>query len=100
MVAPPGEHTLSFRMAGCVPVSTTILAAPNTVWAAIYWAMALGSPCLTPPSASASMNMKTYAGPLPLSPDTASSRFSLTSKEIPHESMKSFTVAESSGDAL
>src|SRR6266568_3155684 len=34
MVVPPGEVTFSFSSVGCSPVSTTIRAAPRTVWAA------------------------------------------------------------------
>ena len=34
MVVPPGEHTLSFSIAGCSPVVKTISAAPLTVIAA------------------------------------------------------------------
>ena len=34
MVVPPGEDTMSFSCAGCMPVSSIILAAPITVWAA------------------------------------------------------------------
>src|SRR5262249_39016494 len=34
IVVPPGLATMSFRVPGCSPVSSTILAAPSTVWAA------------------------------------------------------------------
>ena len=34
MVEPPGEHTASFRAPGCFPLSSTIRAAPSTIWAA------------------------------------------------------------------
>ena len=41
------------------------------------------------------MNMKTYAGPLPVSPVTASSNDSLSSKAIPTAYMNILTVSES-----
>lgn len=55
---------------GCSPVSRTMTAAPFTVWAASFIAIALGRPIRTPPSASASISTKMYAGPLPLTPVT------------------------------
>lgn len=56
---------------GCVPVSSTIVAAPLTVCAASLRAVARGRPIRTPPSARASISTKMYAGPLPLTPVTA-----------------------------
>ena len=50
----------------------TMRAAPDTVCAASARALSRGSPAATAPSASASMARNTYAGPLPLSPVTAS----------------------------
>ena len=73
MVVPPGLATASFSAPGCCPVSSTIFAAPSTVWAASASATSRGRPHFTPPSASASMNTYTNAGPLPLRPVTASS---------------------------
>lgn len=55
IVVPPGEHTSSFNWIGCLPVSSTVLAAPSNVCAANFIAVALAIPCLTPPSASASI---------------------------------------------
>jgi hypothetical protein len=55
IVAPPGEHTSSLSWPVCLPVSKTVLAAPNNVWAANLIAISLGSPCFTPPSANASI---------------------------------------------
>lgn len=69
--APAGEATESLRAPGCCPLSSTILAAPSTVWAARAWARLRGSPARTPPSARASIMRNTYAGPLPLRPLTA-----------------------------
>ena len=43
IVLPPGEQTISLSSPGCLPVSSTILAAPNTVCAASLCAVALGS---------------------------------------------------------
>ena len=67
-VVPPGEVTASFNCAGCCPVSNTIFADPRTVCAARIVATSLGKPILTPPSDNASINIYTYAGPLPLNP--------------------------------
>ena len=69
---------MSLSTPGCLPVSITILAEPSTVCAASCWATSLGSPARTPPSASASIMTKMYAGPLPLRPVTALSSFSST----------------------
>ena len=86
MVVPPGDVTLSFSRPGCSPVSSAILAAPNTVCAASCRAASRGSPIFTPPSASASMMRKTYAGPLPLRPVTASMSRSSTTTTRPTDS--------------
>ena len=72
IVVPAGDVTWSRSSAGCLPVSSTILAAPKSVCAANSSASLRGSPAATPPSASASMTRKAKAGPLPESPVTAS----------------------------
>ena len=72
MAVPPGLVTWSFSRPGCSPVSSTSLAAPSTVWAARAIATGRDRPTFTPPSASASMAMKTKAGPEPERPVTAS----------------------------
>lgn len=72
IVEPPGEATLSFKTPGCVSpfyeLSSTILAAPSTVFAANLREFYLDNPAFTPPSAIASIIMKIYAGALPLMP--------------------------------
>lgn len=67
----------------------TMRAAPDTVWAASARALSRGRPAATAPSASASMARNTYAGPLPLSPVTASIMRSstLTAKPDPIETV-------------
>ena len=44
IVVPPGEVTISLSCPGCLPVSSTILALPRTVWAASVWATSRGRP--------------------------------------------------------
>ena len=61
----------------------TMRAAPETVCAASASALSRGSPAATAPSASASMARNTYAGPLPLSPVTASIMRSSTGMASP-----------------
>ena len=56
---PPGETTMSLSSAGCLPVSITSLALPNTVCNANVLAMSRGIPTYTPASINASMNRKT-----------------------------------------
>src|SRR3990170_466177 len=55
IVVPAGVTTISFSLAGCSPVSTTIFAAPRVVCAAKTVEMSLGNPSLTPASAKASI---------------------------------------------
>ena len=74
---------MSFNSAGCFPVSNTILALPRTDCAANEYACVLGIPASTAASAIASINMKTYAGELPLTPTTASIRCSDTTLALP-----------------
>mmetsp|Transcript_74488 Transcript_74488/g.125495 ORF Transcript_74488/g.125495 Transcript_74488/m.125495 type:complete len:207 (-) Transcript_74488:178-798(-) len=100
MVVPPGEVTASFNCPGCLPVSSTIFAAPCTVCAASCVATFRGRPAATPPSDSASMNMYTYAGPLPLSPVTASSSRSSTEYAMPTLSKRLLMTSMSSLVAL
>ena len=71
IVVPPGLATWSFSTPGCSPVAWHMAAAPLTVCTASCIATPRGSPARTPPSARASIIMKTYAGPLPLRPVTA-----------------------------
>mmetsp|Transcript_38228 Transcript_38228/g.53065 ORF Transcript_38228/g.53065 Transcript_38228/m.53065 type:complete len:206 (-) Transcript_38228:573-1190(-) len=102
MVVPPGEVTMSFKAPGCLPVSITILDAPYTVCAARDMAMSRGRPARTPPSANASIITNTYAGPLPLSPVTASSSFSSTLWMTPTDAKRapaSFSSASSQPEA-
>src|SRR6266850_35978 len=69
---PPGELTMSLSAPGCMPVSSKSFAAPRTVWVASVIAVIRSSPIRTPPSASDSITMATYAGPEPDRPVTAS----------------------------
>src|SRR5690606_13672757 len=82
---PAGDVTRSRRTAGWSSPSRTILAAPSTVCAASVKATGRGSPAATPPSESASMTVKTYAGPLPERPVTASMSDSSTLTAVPTE---------------
>lgn len=50
--------TSSRKMAGCFSVWMTVFAAPSTVWAANWSAICRGTPCLTAPSAMASITVK------------------------------------------
>ena len=59
------------------------LALPSTIWAAYSCALARGRPQATPPSASASMNWYTQAGPQPETQLAASIRVSGTGSEPP-----------------
>mmetsp|Transcript_2947 Transcript_2947/g.7974 ORF Transcript_2947/g.7974 Transcript_2947/m.7974 type:complete len:226 (-) Transcript_2947:78-755(-) len=97
MVVPAGEVTMSFSSPGCLPVSSTILAAPMTVWAASFVATGLGRPDLTPPSDRASIMRKTYAGPLPLRPVTASRKDSSTDMVMPTVANRDLTSSTSDG---
>src|SRR6058998_1582576 len=72
MVVPPGELTMSLSAPGCSPVSRRSFAAPSTVWVARVIAVARSRPMRTPPSASDSITIATYAGPEPDRPVTAS----------------------------
>ena len=83
MVLPPGLHTASFSSPGCLPLSKTSLALPSTIWAAYSCALARGRPQATPPSASASMNWYTQAGPQPETQLAASIRVSGTGSSRP-----------------
>ncbi len=56
-------------------------------------------PTFTPASASASMMRKMYAGPLPESPVTASSKYSSTTTVFPTASNSIWAVAMSSSEA-
>ena len=51
MVVPPGEHTMSFKTPGCLPVSSISLADPIVEAAANLYALSLGIPALTAASA-------------------------------------------------
>ena len=55
IVVPAGVTTMSFSFAGCSPVSMTIFAEPNVVWAASCRLMSLGKPRRKPASASESI---------------------------------------------
>src|SRR6185436_3767948 len=72
IVVPPGELTMSLSAPGCSPVSSRSFAAPSTVWVARVIAVARSRPMRTPPSASDSITIATYAGPEPDRPVTAS----------------------------
>lgn len=87
--------TASFISPGCLPDSRHYLADPYTVCAASFKAISRGRPILTPPSAIASISKKMYAGPLPLTPVTASSYFSVTSYDNPTEFINNSTVSAS-----
>ena len=76
MVEPPGLHTASFSTPGWLPLSNTMRALPKRVWAAYSWALARGNPAATPPSANASINWYTHAGPQPETQQAASIKFS------------------------
>mmetsp|Transcript_30273 Transcript_30273/g.81370 ORF Transcript_30273/g.81370 Transcript_30273/m.81370 type:complete len:215 (+) Transcript_30273:420-1064(+) len=97
MVVPPGLVTWSLSSPGCLPVSRTMVAAPRTVFAASCVATGRGSPALTPPSLSASMNWNTYAGPEPDRPVTASRSASLTLNAVPRAPSMEPTTAASAG---
>lgn len=96
MVVPPGEQTSSLRTSGCLPVSSTILAAPSTDWAASLTASPLGIPLRTAASAMASITMYTNAGELPATPVTASILDSGTSTARPTAPRTSVTLEASS----
>mmetsp|Transcript_2930 Transcript_2930/g.13194 ORF Transcript_2930/g.13194 Transcript_2930/m.13194 type:complete len:313 (-) Transcript_2930:462-1400(-) len=100
MVVPPGEQTLSLSSPGCDPVSNTIFDAPMTVWAARRLASTRGRPAATPPSASASMNWKTYAGPEPETPTTASMSLSGTTTHSPQPRMSRTTESRSAAASM
>eukprot|EP00962_Isochrysis_galbana_P025494 scaffold7863_cov118-Isochrysis_galbana.AAC.7 len=51
-------HTRSLSAPGCLPVSSTMAAAPFIVCAASFSATSRGSPARTPPSARASIMRK------------------------------------------
>ena len=95
MVVPAGEHTASRSASGCSFVLSTISAAPLTVCAASFTATLLGSPMRTPPHAIASMNMYTYAAPLPDTPVTASIRCSLSHTYSPTDPKSASAAARS-----
>mmetsp|Transcript_16155 Transcript_16155/g.44736 ORF Transcript_16155/g.44736 Transcript_16155/m.44736 type:complete len:263 (-) Transcript_16155:290-1078(-) len=97
IVVPPGLVTSSLSFPGCCLLSLfkTISAAPFTVCAASSIATSLGNPERTPPSASASMNKYTYAGPLPLKPVTAFNKTSLSFLATP-TAPRSFATISSS----
>lgn len=57
-VLPAGDVTLSLSAAGCEPDSIANFPDPITVCDAKRYAKSLGSPILTPPSASASISTK------------------------------------------
>src|SRR6185369_7593981 len=94
---PPGELTMSLSAPGCMPVSSKSLAAPSTVWVARVIAVIRSSPIRTPPSASDSITMATYAGPDPDSPVTASIRLSSSTTTRPTALKISPAVSRSSG---
>mmetsp|Transcript_8190 Transcript_8190/g.17680 ORF Transcript_8190/g.17680 Transcript_8190/m.17680 type:complete len:223 (+) Transcript_8190:226-894(+) len=95
IVVPPGLVTSSLSFPGCSLLSNTITAAPLTVCAASSIATSLGNPERTPPSASASINWYTYAGPLPLKPVTAFNKISLIFLATPTD-LRSFSTISSS----
>ena len=100
MVLPPGLHTASLRAPGCWPLSSTILALPNTIWAAYSCALARGRPQATPPSASASINWYTQAGPQPDTQLAASMRDSGTASSRPAGAISFKNSASSSAVTL
>src|SRR5581483_4808767 len=83
MVVPPGDDTMSLSAPGCRPVSDSSVAAPSTVCVASVMAVARSSPIFTPPSASDSITMATYAGPDPDRPVTASMWSSSSTTTLP-----------------
>ncbi len=83
MVLPAGVVTWSFSAAGCIPVCSTMRAAPWNICAAICIAVSRRSPMRTPPSESASSMMYAKAGPLPLRLVTASIALSSASRQPP-----------------
>ncbi len=98
MVVPAGEQTISLSSPGCFPVSRTIFAEPKTACAANLYALSLGIPDRTAASAMASMNMKTYAGLLPVSAVTSLIRPSSSSSAFPEYPKSSIMLSFSWGD--
>ncbi|OPZ25772.1 MAG: hypothetical protein BWZ01_02367 [Deltaproteobacteria bacterium ADurb.BinA179] len=96
IVVPPGEATISLRSPGCLPVSSTMAAAPFSVAAASSIARFLGSPARTPPSAMASTKRKQNAGPDPDRAVTAFISLSSTCIHLPTEENISRAVLTSS----
>src|SRR5499425_1145843 len=97
MVVPPGEETMSLSCPGWTPVSRTSRAEPSTVCAARVIAVARSRPIFTPPSASASMAIATYAGPDPERPVTASIALSSSTTTLPTAAKSSWAASRSPG---
>src|SRR5439155_1628404 len=99
IVVPPGELTMSLSAPGCSPVSRRSFAAPSTVWVARGIAVARSRPMRTPPSASYSITIATYAGPEPDRPVTASSSSSPSTTTRPTAPKISRATSRSPGSS-
>src|SRR5690606_21395206 len=82
-VVPPGEVTAARSASGPCSPSASSRAAPRIVWRTRASAVGRGSPASTPASMRASATRKTYAGPEPDRPATASSDDPGTSTTVP-----------------
>src|SRR3954453_12028277 len=81
-VVPPGDVTMARRATGS-PYSSSIAAEPTNSCRTSASAMGRVKPASTPASVNASATRNKYAGPLPMSPVTASSSCSGTRTTVP-----------------
>lgn len=91
--------TLSLMAAGCIPLLSTILAAPCIVCAASSSASRRGRPIMTAPSTIASRKTHANAGPDPASAVHASKCFSGRKRHLPTEEKIERTIDESMAGA-